>query len=40
MIRYSRGLREARADGQAYDAKARERLKAISGDLTSSPLLG
>ena len=37
---YFNGLREARADGQAYDAKARERLKAISGDLTSSPLLG
>ena len=37
---YFKGLREARADGQAYDAKARERLKAISGDLTSSPPLG
>jgi NAD(P)-dependent dehydrogenase (short-subunit alcohol dehydrogenase family) len=37
---YFDGLREARADGQAYDAKARERLKVISDDLTSSPLLG
>lgn len=32
---YFNGLREARADGQAYDAKARQRLKAISLDLTS-----
>jgi hypothetical protein len=29
------GLREARADRQAYDAKARQRLKAISLELTS-----
>ena len=28
-------LPEARADGQAYDAKARQRLKAISLELTS-----
>ena len=32
---YFNGLREARADGQAYDAKARQRLKAISLELTS-----
>jgi NAD(P)-dependent dehydrogenase (short-subunit alcohol dehydrogenase family) len=32
---YFNGLREARADGQAYDIKARERLKAISLELTS-----
>ena len=32
---YFNGLREARADGQAYDVKARERLKAISLELTS-----
>jgi NAD(P)-dependent dehydrogenase (short-subunit alcohol dehydrogenase family) len=31
---YFNGLREARADGQAYDAKARQRLKAISRELT------
>jgi NAD(P)-dependent dehydrogenase (short-subunit alcohol dehydrogenase family) len=31
---YFNGLREARADGQAYDAKARQRLKAISLELT------
>jgi hypothetical protein len=34
---YFNGLREARADGQAYDAKARQRLKAISLELTSLP---
>jgi NAD(P)-dependent dehydrogenase (short-subunit alcohol dehydrogenase family) len=32
---YFNGLREARADGQAYDAKARQRFKAISLELTS-----
>jgi NAD(P)-dependent dehydrogenase (short-subunit alcohol dehydrogenase family) len=32
---YFNGLREARADGQAYDAKARQRLKTISLELTS-----
>jgi NAD(P)-dependent dehydrogenase (short-subunit alcohol dehydrogenase family) len=32
---YFNGLREARADGQAYDAKARQRLEAISLELTS-----
>jgi len=32
---YFNGLREARADGQAYDAKSRQRLKAISLELTS-----
>jgi NAD(P)-dependent dehydrogenase (short-subunit alcohol dehydrogenase family) len=31
---YFNGLRETRADGQAYDAKARQRLKAISLELT------
>ena len=31
---YFDGLREARADGQAYDGKARQRLKAISLELT------
>jgi NAD(P)-dependent dehydrogenase (short-subunit alcohol dehydrogenase family) len=31
---YFNGLREARADAQAYDAKARQRLKAISLELT------
>jgi len=31
---YFNGLREARADGQAYDPKARQRLKAISLELT------
>jgi NAD(P)-dependent dehydrogenase (short-subunit alcohol dehydrogenase family) len=31
---YFNGLRDARADGQAYDAKARQRLKAISLELT------
>ena len=31
---YFNGLREARADGQAYDAKARERLRAVSLELT------
>jgi NAD(P)-dependent dehydrogenase (short-subunit alcohol dehydrogenase family) len=31
---YFNGLREARADGQAYDAKARQRLKTISLELT------
>jgi NAD(P)-dependent dehydrogenase (short-subunit alcohol dehydrogenase family) len=32
---YFNGLREARADGQAYDSEARRRLKAISLELTS-----
>jgi NAD(P)-dependent dehydrogenase (short-subunit alcohol dehydrogenase family) len=32
---YFNGLREARADGQAYDARARQRLEAISLELTS-----
>jgi NAD(P)-dependent dehydrogenase (short-subunit alcohol dehydrogenase family) len=32
---YFDGLREARADGQAYDAKARQRLKSISLELSS-----
>jgi NAD(P)-dependent dehydrogenase (short-subunit alcohol dehydrogenase family) len=32
---YFNGLREARADGQAYDAKARQRLQDISLELTS-----
>jgi NAD(P)-dependent dehydrogenase (short-subunit alcohol dehydrogenase family) len=32
---YFNGQREARADGQAYDAMARQRLKAISLELTS-----
>jgi NAD(P)-dependent dehydrogenase (short-subunit alcohol dehydrogenase family) len=31
---YFNGLREARADGQAYDAEARQRLKTISRELT------
>jgi NAD(P)-dependent dehydrogenase (short-subunit alcohol dehydrogenase family) len=31
---YFNGLREAGANGQAYDAKARQRLKAISVELT------
>jgi NAD(P)-dependent dehydrogenase (short-subunit alcohol dehydrogenase family) len=31
---YFNGLREARADGQAYDAKARQRLETISLELT------
>ena len=31
---YFTGLREARADGQAYDAQARQRLRAISLELT------
>ena len=33
---YFNGLREARADRQAYDAKARRRLKAISLELTGA----
>jgi NAD(P)-dependent dehydrogenase (short-subunit alcohol dehydrogenase family) len=33
---YFNGLREARADGQVYDAKARQRLKAISLELTGA----
>jgi NAD(P)-dependent dehydrogenase (short-subunit alcohol dehydrogenase family) len=33
---YFNGLREARADGQAYDANARQHLKAISLELTSN----
>jgi len=31
---YFNGQREARADGQAYDARARGRLKALSLELT------
>jgi NAD(P)-dependent dehydrogenase (short-subunit alcohol dehydrogenase family) len=31
---YFNGLREARADGQAYDAQARARLRALSVELT------
>jgi len=34
------GQREARADAQAYDAKARERLKAASRDLVGLPSAG
>ena len=34
--RYFNGLREARADAQAYDAAARRRLKAISLELTGA----
>ncbi|RUZ94054.1 3-oxoacyl-ACP reductase, partial [Mesorhizobium sp. M7A.F.Ca.CA.002.05.1.1] len=36
---YFDGLRESRADTQAYDAKARQRLRALSLDLigTASP---
>ena len=37
---YFNGLREARADAQAYDAKAQERLKAISLELTSPSSAG
>jgi NAD(P)-dependent dehydrogenase (short-subunit alcohol dehydrogenase family) len=33
---YFDGLREARADAQAYDAKARQRLKAVSLELTGA----
>ncbi|WP_033330373.1 SDR family NAD(P)-dependent oxidoreductase [Actinomadura welshii] len=33
--RFFNGLREARADAQAYDAEARARLKALSDELTS-----
>lgn len=33
---YFNGQREARADGQAYDPKTRQRLKAISLELTGS----
>ncbi len=32
---YFNGMREARADGQAYDEKARRRLKAVSLELTA-----
>jgi NAD(P)-dependent dehydrogenase (short-subunit alcohol dehydrogenase family) len=35
--RYFNGLREARADAQAYDAPARQRLRAISLELTGAP---
>jgi NAD(P)-dependent dehydrogenase (short-subunit alcohol dehydrogenase family) len=38
--RYFNGLREARADAQAYDALARRRLKAISLELTLGPDAG
>jgi hypothetical protein len=31
---YFNGLREARADGQAYDTQARARLRALSLELT------
>jgi NAD(P)-dependent dehydrogenase (short-subunit alcohol dehydrogenase family) len=34
---YFNGVREARAEPQAYDAKARRRLKAISLELTGDP---
>ena len=34
---YFNGLREARADAQAYDATARQRLKAISLELDGLP---
>jgi len=33
---YFNGLREARADAQAYDAEARQRLKRLSLDLVAS----
>jgi hypothetical protein len=32
--RYFNGLREARADAQAYDPQARRRLRELSGKLT------
>ena len=35
--RYYNGFREARSDPQAYDAAARQRLKAISLELTGAP---
>ncbi len=35
--RYFNGLREARANAQAYDAAARERLRAISLELSALP---
>ena len=35
--RYFNGLREARADAQAYDASARQRLRAISLELAGAP---
>jgi NAD(P)-dependent dehydrogenase (short-subunit alcohol dehydrogenase family) len=38
--RYYNGLREARADAQAYDASARERLRALSETLTGLPPFG
>jgi NAD(P)-dependent dehydrogenase (short-subunit alcohol dehydrogenase family) len=34
---YFNGLREARADRQAYDAQARSRLRALSLELTGAP---
>ena len=37
---YYNGLREARADAQAYDASARERLRALSEKLTDLPPIG
>jgi hypothetical protein len=33
--RFFNGLREARADAQAYDPDARARLQALSDELTS-----
>jgi hypothetical protein len=33
------GLREARADRQAYDAEAREQLRELSGKLAGLPPL-
>ena len=37
---YFNGLREARAQAQAYDAEARRRLRAISLELTGLPSEG
>jgi hypothetical protein len=37
---YFNGLREARADRQAYDADARARLRALSLELTGSRGVG
>ena len=37
---YYNGLREARADGQAYDPQARRRLRELSETLTALPPLG
>ena len=38
--RYYNGLRGARADAQAYDGSARERLRELSEKLTGLPPLG